>query len=87
VSNKRKIKRKAGVIVRPVINAGTDRDIAEIFGGVGGEPLTDLVVAELVGRGWGEPDLLTAQQKGARYNRRRDSLIFDDDEHSGSFGF
>jgi hypothetical protein len=69
------------------MNAGADRDILEIFGGVGGEPLTDAVVAELVGRGWREPDLLDAQQKGARYNRRRDSLIFDDDEHGGSFGF
>jgi hypothetical protein len=52
MSNKRKIKRKAGVTVRPAVNASSDRDIAEIFGGVGTEVLTEAVVMELVGRGW-----------------------------------
>lgn len=68
-------------------SADADRDVAEIFGGVGTELLTDALVAELVGRGWEESRLREAQQLGGRYNRRRDSLFLDDPEHSGSFGF
>ncbi len=87
MSNKRKIKYRAGVTVRPVSNPGVDRDIAEIFAGVGSEPLMDALVVELVGRGWSEVELRRAQRQGSRYNRRRDSLFSNDPDQGGSFGF
>ncbi len=87
MSNKRKIKYRAGVTVRPVSNPGADRDILEIFGGVGSEPLTDALVVELVGRGWSEVELQRAQRQGSRYNRRRDTLLSNDPDQGGLFGF
>lgn len=54
---------------------GYDRDVAEIFLGVGGEPLTDALVGELVRAGWSLNDLRFAQAIGATFNRRRGMLI------------
>jgi len=52
----------------------TVKEIEQIFSGRG-EELTDVVIGELVARGWPKDDLLYAQSQGYKYNRERDSLV------------
>jgi len=44
----------------------------------GNEELTDKIINELVSQGWPKSDLVEFQKNGNKYNRSRNSIVFDD---------
>ena len=53
-----------------------EKDIAEIFFGVGQQPLTEDLIQKLLSMGWRESDLRLAASQGATYSESRNSLMF-----------
>jgi hypothetical protein len=52
-------------------------EVARTFSGADTEELTEELIAELLGAGWGdEAELRTAAAEGALYSRERHSLLF-----------
>ena len=44
----------------------------------GNEELTDQIITELVSQGWPKSDLLEFQKNGNKYNRSRNSIVFEE---------
>jgi hypothetical protein len=74
----RKPKIQGEVKIRPIDDVGQDEEIGQIFFGEGLEPVTEELIAELVGAGKFGGDVAVIRKlaaDGYRYSRSRDSFI------------
>ena len=55
------------------------KDIRQIFGREGCEPITEVLIAELIQKGFTEKDLREFQAMGSVYSRPRNSFILPAD--------
>ena len=56
--------------------AKLSKDFRHLFSRDGTEPITDELINELVGKGWSMDELKAQRNKGGRYSRVRDSIIY-----------
>jgi hypothetical protein len=71
----KKNKNRAQMQKRGGVKPMSKESISQIFGGEGTEPITEDLIAELVGKGWAEDDLRKGLSMGAMYSRPRNSLL------------